>query len=168
TNSGISWQLLASNTFAQSSFSHMRVHPTNPNTLVATTTLGTAGRGVELPPNIPPTGIFNSSDGGVTWTLRLKGQATGLDVDPTNFNNQYGALGLFVGAAANGVYRSTDGGTTWSLITGPWGNNKVGRIEVAVAPSAPATLYVSIQDTTTFSSSGVCRTDTAWDPTPTW
>lgn len=166
---GVSWQLLASNTFGHSSFSHIRVDPSSANNLTAATTLGYAGRGAEIP-TLPPLGIFTSTDGGVTWTARLKGEATGLDVDPTSFANQYGALGDQFGDPANGVYRSTDSGATWTGVTGPWSQSqaRVGRIELAIAPSARATMYVSIHNVFTASSLGVWVTTNAWDPTPTW
>ena len=168
---GVGWQLLGASAFAQSSFSAIRVSPTDPNTLLASTTLGLAGRGADSPPSPPANGIFKSIDGGVTWSLTLKGQGTDIASNPTNFANQYGALGFLVGSGVNGIYRSTDTGSTWSLVNGPWGNNGVGRIQLAIAPSAPATLYVSIQDASFFNfggSLGVWRTDNAWDPTPTW
>ncbi|MCI0748184.1 MAG: hypothetical protein L0Y58_22495, partial [Verrucomicrobia subdivision 3 bacterium] len=44
TNRGTNWFLLAANQFAQSSFSDIRVHQNNANTLVAATVRGVAGR----------------------------------------------------------------------------------------------------------------------------
>jgi hypothetical protein len=71
-----------------------------------------------------------------------------LEIDPTNFNHQYAAIGdvrtgVFndsPGSALNGVYRSLDGGQTRTVIPGPWGASTpsyagTGRIELAIAPS---------------------------------
>ncbi|MGH8007987.1 MAG: WD40/YVTN/BNR-like repeat-containing protein, partial [Candidatus Binatia bacterium] len=175
TDGGDSWQLLAVSTFAKTAFSDISVHPTNPDTVLAATTHGFAGRGVSAPFPPPPTGIFKSTNGGVTWSQQLDGEATDLEVDPGNFNKQYAAIGNIFDSSANGVYRSTDAGETWTLINGPWSTLTagVGRIELAIAPSNPNTLYVSIQDAFngTFSDGrllGLWRTDNAFAATPTW
>src|SRR5205085_11500571 len=52
------------------------------------------------------------------------------------------------GDSHNGVYHSTDGGVTWTQVTGT-GNaslpvDDVGRVELAMSPSSPATLYAQI------------------------
>ena len=174
TDGGVTWQLLASSTFAQSSFGSIRVSPANPNVLMAATAGGIAGREGAPPPFAITTGVFKSTDGGQTWSRKLTGDSFDLEVDPTsNFTNQYAGLGLAFGSPANGVYRSTNSGDAWTLITGPWSPNTagVGRIQLAIAPSAPATVYVSIQDAsfTNFGGSlGVWETTNGWDPTPTW
>jgi len=97
-------------------------------------------------------GIYRSIDGGVNWAL-VQGGAPGTEVvfDPTpNSTIAYAALGSIFGSAANGVYRSTDGGATWNPVTNTGGVLPVGaatgRIEIAIAPSSPSTLYASIQD----------------------
>jgi uncharacterized protein (TIGR03437 family) len=94
-------------------------------------------------------GIYRSSDGAATWTQVLAGTGTSVLFDPTNGDIAYSALGNIRGNAVNGVYRSTDGGQTWTLLTGSGANAlptaNVGRIEIAIAPSTPTTLYVGIQ-----------------------
>ena len=90
------------------------------------------------------TGIYKTTDGGMTWTNVTS--AAGLDshfpwsdvvVDPNTVTTIYAAHGdIFAQNTANGVYRSTDSGATWSLLTNaPFGNG-IGRIALAVAPSA--------------------------------
>src|SRR6185369_12980826 len=173
---GDHWQLIASSNFAQACFGNIKVHPQNPDLLVAATVRGVAGRvaaGTNIPPTAPTRGIFRSTDGGVTWAQTLFGEATDLEVDPTDFNHQYVALGEIYGAATNGVYRSTDAGQSWSQIAGPWPSvgSSFGRIEMAMAPSNPNVLYVSvskIRDATGAFLLGQWRTDNAWDPTPAW
>jgi hypothetical protein len=191
TDGGQTWNLLAASSFARGSIKRVRVHPTNPNLVVATVSRGGFGRdSQEGAPNPPLFGVLKSIDGGATWTRTLGGQATALEIDPTNFNNQYSAIGDPYGSLGptgfsnnppgslpNGVYRSTDGGGTWSLIPGPWGTSTAtvattGRIELAIAPSNPNTLYASMQvppiNSLNTGLLGLYRIDNAWAPTPTW
>ena len=76
----------------------------------------------DIPPPRPPTGVLRSTDGGTNWPATLTGQATALEVDPTNSSRQYAAIadqtpGFFTNdptPSSNGIYRSTNGGVTWS------------------------------------------------------
>jgi uncharacterized protein (TIGR03437 family) len=183
---GTTWTLMKSPNLVQASVTGLRVNPTDPNTLIATTSRGNYGRYTDPMPSPPEYGVLRSTDGGNTWTLTLSGEITEFDVDPTNFDNQYAAIGdpnqpasppAFPSARPNGVYRSTDGGLTWTFINGPWTSMAVttGRISLAVAPSQPATLYASIGNPTLPNSPplkqgllGLFRTDDALDPSPTW
>lgn len=175
TDGGRTWQLVAPSTFARVSFSDLKVDPLDANHLIAATATGIAGRGRERPPQIPPVGILTSTDGGLTWTVRLSGQATDVEVDPRMFHRQFAALGNPFGSSVNGLYRSTDAGQTWTRLEGPWTQVRggVGRIELALAPSDPNTLYVSIQDAVDGARAdggllGLWRTSNAWDEKPTW
>ena len=98
-------------------------------------------------------GIYRSTDGAVTWTQVMPGVGTSVLFDPTDGNIAYAAIGNVNGTPAagpsNGVFRSTDGGQTWQQLKGSGSSalptSNVGRIEVAIAPSTPTTLYVGIQ-----------------------
>ena len=98
-------------------------------------------------------GIYRSSDGAATWTSVLAGVGTSVLFDPTNGKIAYAALGNVNGNAINGVYRSSDAGQTWTLLSGSGANAlpsvNVGRIEVAISPSTPTTLYAGIQNSST-------------------
>jgi hypothetical protein len=177
TDGSTTWTLLAPATFAGTTFTSLRVHVTNPDIVLAATAPGVAGRAWIPIPSAPPTGILKSTDGGATWALKLVGWGTDLDIDPTNFDHQFAGIGNVIGDPANGVYRSTDGGETWTRITGPWDNALVGRIALAIAPSNPNTIYVSVQKASSSLNSilgqgseflGLFRTDNAWAPAPTW
>jgi hypothetical protein len=183
---GSTWVLLGASTFARAAIGALRVHPTDPNTVMAISFRGTGGRYSEQVPSPPPFGVFRSTNGGTTWARTLSGDATSLVVDPTSFNSQYAAIGNANRPAFapnqpsedNGLYRSMDGGQTWALITGPWTTMAVttGLIRLAVAPSNPNVLYATIENPRLPGGSGglqqgllgLFRTDNAWAGTPTW
>jgi uncharacterized protein (TIGR03437 family) len=135
TDGGASWTNLVG-PFLRARIGAMAIDPTNSQILLCTT----------------QTGVWRSTDGANTWTNTLTGAAgTSVAFDPTNGKIAYAGLGTITGDSNNGVYRSTDGGQTWNLSMGSGANSlpsvSVGRVEIAVAPSTPTTLYVAIQDT---------------------
>ena len=130
------------------------------------------------------TGIYKTTDGGTTWTNVTS--AAGLDssypwsdvaVDPNNTSIIYAAHGdPFAANSANGVYRSTDGGSTWSLLTGAPSGSGIGRIALAIAPSASTAgqhiLYVAIGNNVNAGSGAtlyeMLRSNNADSATPTF
>src|SRR5262245_50803313 len=84
---GRSWNILAAEKFARATVKRIRIHPSNPNLLVAGTSRGGYGRdSQEGVPLSPPFGVLKSMDGGATWSRTLNGQITALEIDPNNFN----------------------------------------------------------------------------------
>jgi photosystem II stability/assembly factor-like uncharacterized protein len=83
-------------------------------------------------------GVFRSTDGGVTWTYtshRLDNLLVSfLAIDPSS--NLYAGTTSF--DDPTGLFQSTDGGITWRVILG---TDDV--IALAIDPSAPSTLYAS-------------------------
>jgi photosystem II stability/assembly factor-like uncharacterized protein len=171
TDAGATWTLLSGNAgvneFDRRSISKIIVDPTNANTVYVALTWGPEN-GV-WPSSF---GIFKSTDGGQTWTNTTAGITTDplawftdVVLDPVNPQTLYAAAGTFIGNAANGVYKSSDGGATWSTAGNfPMGSSD-GLIKLAIAPSAPQTLYASITDP---SSGGLLEMMKTTDDGRTW
>ncbi len=172
---GTTWGLLATSDFAGAAFSDIKVDPTNRDILLAATARGFAGDGSCTSPPPLPHGILKSVTGGTSFSPKLDGEATSLIVHPGNFINQYAGIGDSRGSPVNGVYRSRNAGEVWTPIAGPWKTPplRVGRIALAIAPSNPDVLYVSIEDSGSGGGTkggllGLWKTSNAWDTTPTW
>jgi len=94
----------------------------------------------------PGGGIYKSTDGGLTWSLKglEKTQHTGrIVVHPTNPNVVFVAA---LGAAwksnpERGLYKTTDGGNTWKLVK--FVSDKAGFIDVAINPKDPNILFAA-------------------------
>ncbi len=160
TDGGQTWAVLGASNFARAAVRRMRVHPTNPSVAIAATTRAGFGRDSQEDVPAPPLfGIQKSVDGGVTWTRTLTGQATALEIDPTDFNRQYAAIGdqrgnlshEQPGSVINGLYRSIERRRLVDARRRAVGRceqypNAVGRIELAISPSSPNVLYASMQN----------------------
>lgn len=148
TDGGTTWALIPGpgNAFYRRAISKIVVSPTDPSLVYLTTTdFVENGRGYG------DTGVWKSTDGGTSWTnttasagLTSFDPYSDLAMDPTAPNTLYAAIGNFLGSSANGVYKTTDGGTTWTVLAGGLPTANVGLISLALAPSAPGTLYASI------------------------
>jgi len=103
-------------------------------------------------------GVYRSSDGGATWTRTLYHDAdTGaidLASDPAQ-HDVYASLWQTrrppwsvyppSNGPGSGLYRSRDGGKTWQALRGHGlPQTKLGKIGLAVAPSAPARVYALV------------------------
>jgi photosystem II stability/assembly factor-like uncharacterized protein len=91
-------------------------------------------------------GLYVSRNSGATWTRLIDGVFTDLLMHPTDARTLYAALGTPGGSPANGIYRTTDGGATWTQLSAGFPAVNVGRIALALAPSAPNVLYAAVQD----------------------
>ena len=118
-------------------------------------------------------GIWRSRDGGVTWAPVLLGTGTSVFFDAADANSAYAALGATSGSTRNGIYHSSDGGATWKAVNGSGGSavpsgTTVGRITVAIAPSAPGTLYAQVEDIATGTSGNLLGIWKTTDAGATW
>lgn len=104
-------------------------------------------------------GVYKSTDGGTTWKKVLyvndHTAAESLAIDPQNPQIVYATMwqvwrrawALSSGGPGSGIYKTTDGGAHWSNITRSPGLPKgiLGKVDIALAPSAPNVLYTVIQ-----------------------
>jgi Bacterial Ig-like domain (group 3)/IPT/TIG domain len=127
-----------------------------------------------------PSGIWCSSDSGVTWSRVLPTSASasdpGTDVAFASDGTAWVALGNpFGDATNNGIYKSSavvsSCTITFTKQTLPAAlTTNIGRITLALSPSSDATLYTAIADSSTTSSNllGVAKTTNATAATPAW
>jgi photosystem II stability/assembly factor-like uncharacterized protein len=132
------------------------VDPKNPDRVFVT------AQGHPYGPN-QERGVFRSLDGGKTFEKVLyKDENTGaadLVMDPANPQILFAALwaarvapweirsGESFVIQGSGLYKSTDGGSTWREITKglPSAGDKLGRIGIAIAPSNPKRMYLTLE-----------------------
>lgn len=146
TDGGATWTHV-STLFTGQAVTDIVVDPTNAQHVYASTVRGRGGDHRTTTPTSQPYGVYESTNGGSTWTLR-KGTtdqfhgATDLVMDPQDPNT------LFASFWGDALYKSTDGGHSWATsMTGlPAGNFTEGgtRFSLGIShPSAssPATLY---------------------------
>ncbi len=113
TDAGNTFAQVSGDTFNQVSISRLVVHPTDADHLYVATLSGVGGQRRVRPPNPTPFGIYESTDGGVSWTALITTTnrfeaATDLLIDPVEPNN------LWASFWSVGVKKSTDGGATWA------------------------------------------------------
>ncbi|RNM13078.1 VPS10 domain-containing protein [Nocardioides pocheonensis] len=138
TDGGQTWTHV-STLFTGQAVSDIVVDPTNPQHVYASTVRGRGGNHRTTKPSDQPYGVYESTDGGATWTLRkgttdqLHG-ATDLVMDPRDPNV------LFASFWGDAIYKSTDGGHTWATaMTGlPAGNFLEGGTRFSLGISHPA------------------------------
>src|SRR5262245_12102286 len=92
-DSGVTWSLVNSPTFARGSVKAILVHPADAEIVVAGTTRGGAGSDAGSVTSPPVHGVQRSVDGGRTWTLLLRGEISDLVRHPADFTRQYAAIG---------------------------------------------------------------------------
>ncbi len=88
-------------------------------------------------------GIWKSNNAGEIWYPINDSLITDLEIDPSNTNILYAAMGTKWNAYGSaGILKSTDFGDTWTeLNTGIPPKNAVSRMKIAVAPSNPNYIY---------------------------
>jgi photosystem II stability/assembly factor-like uncharacterized protein len=116
---GTTWSVHVGAPFVGIAFFDIAIDPSNPNHMLAATTGG----------------LFESTNGGTSWTLRRNRLTYDLSIHPTNPTEVFAAC-------EDGLFRSTNGGTTWSSVTLPSPPASFMRIEVCHAPSNGNVVYV--------------------------
>jgi len=146
TDGGAHWQWMG---LAQSgSIGKVEIHPRDPQTVFV------AAMG-QLFNNNAQRGLFRTLDGGEHWEQVLsRSDSTGaIDVviHPRHPDTVFAALwertrrvqSRQYGGVTGGLFRSVDGGSHWEELTSglPFSAEEKGRIGIAIAPSAPDTMY---------------------------
>ncbi|MCH8227698.1 MAG: glycosyl hydrolase, partial [Proteobacteria bacterium] len=102
-------------------------------------------------------GLYKTSDGGETWEQLLGiDENTGINefvIDPANpdvivassYQRRRHVWTLINGGPGSGIHKTNDGGKTWRKIAGDLPSGDLGRIGLAMAPSAPNVLYAIIE-----------------------
>ncbi len=102
-------------------------------------------------------GLYKTTDGGKNWQRLLEiDENTGVNefvIDPANpkvivassYQRRRHVWTLINGGPGSGIHKTTDGGKTWRKITGDLPAGDLGRIGLAMAPSAPNVLYAIIE-----------------------
>jgi len=102
-------------------------------------------------------GLFKTTDGGENWTRILDiDEDTGVNefvIDPANpevivassYQRRRHVWTLINGGPGSAIHKTIDGGKTWRKITKGVPEGELGRIGLAAAPTAPATLYAIIE-----------------------
>jgi len=125
TDGGATWVQVAASSIVGTRCSYMAIDPSNHNTVYFAGSLG----------------VFKSTDAGTTWVNTVSGSnANCILINPANPLILYITTG---GYTAGLIKKSTDGGTSWATLAGglPAG---MGRIQLAISQSSPATLFASI------------------------
>lgn len=115
TDGGITWS--TTGTISADSMNDIYIDPNNTNTVLVATS----------------TGVFKTTNAGVSWTQKLAGNIIDLKKKP-------GSSLIWYAASASTFYRSVDGGNTFtsSSINGFSGSR---RIALAVTPANPNLVY---------------------------
>jgi uncharacterized repeat protein (TIGR01451 family) len=113
TDGGTNWTHVSGDFFEAVSISRLVVDPTNADHLYASVLRGRGGARRTTPAVHSRFGIWESTDGAVSWTLLKEAKsefngATDLELDPQNSQTLYAS---FWGDA---IYKSTNGGASWS------------------------------------------------------
>jgi len=110
---GFTWTHVSGDFFAGVSISRLAVDPNNANHLYAAVLRGRGGARRVSPPLHSTYGIWESADGGVSWTLLKAAPAVSLGATDLRLDPQTPTT-LYASFWSDAIYKSTDGGATWT------------------------------------------------------
>jgi len=116
---GTTWALICSDPFVYQGFYDLKIDPANGQHLLSANTYG----------------LYQSTDGGVTWTQPRNAKTWSISFAPNGANQ-------VLAASSDGVYQSANGGATWNLVALPGAPATFTRASVAHAPATPGMAYV--------------------------
>ncbi|MEZ4926695.1 MAG: hypothetical protein R3A50_10480 [Saprospiraceae bacterium] len=126
------------------------LHPNDPNTVL----VAVPG---PLWSDSPERGLYKSTDGGKNWEKILytdeKTGCADIIMDPRNPDVLLASMWQFrrtpysfeSGGPGSALYKSTDGGKNWRKITNGLPEGEIGRIALALAPSAPDNMLAIVE-----------------------
>jgi len=145
-DAGATWTLVGESVFGGTSVSKIVVHPSNPSVLWAANAQGWAGFVCTAEPGSSTYGVRKSTDGGVTWALVLGSAQTALPTYTYDLVMQPGDSNvLYAGVGGGGVWKTTNGGASWIRLAGGLPVSSLGRVDLAIAPNSPQTVYATFE-----------------------
>jgi photosystem II stability/assembly factor-like uncharacterized protein len=148
TDGGKTWAFMGLRDAGQTGA--IRVHPTNPDTVVAAMTGDIFKATTER-------GVFKSTDGGKTWkkTLYLSDQLGAMDVEfqPNNPGVVYAWMSrlerkpwtIISGSLEGGFYKSTNGGDSFNRISTGLPGQLIGKGNLATTAANPNRIYALVE-----------------------
>jgi photosystem II stability/assembly factor-like uncharacterized protein len=103
-------------------------------------------------------GLYRSLNGGASFTQVLGGTTTDLVMNPAHPDTMYAAV------RGTGMYKSVDAGASWVAMNTGF-STSIRRINLAIAPTAPSTVYASVEKASGGDLAGIWRTT---DAAATW
>jgi len=115
TDGGFTWSHVSGDFFLGVSIARLAVDPKNADHLYAAVLRGRGGDRRVSPPIHSAFGLWESKDGGVSWTLIKPAPSTSLGATDIRLDPQSPTT-LYSSFWGDAIYKSTDGGGTWSAI----------------------------------------------------
>jgi hypothetical protein len=143
TDGGETWAARGTTTFVRAAFSSIGIDPDDNQHLIAASDIG----------------VHESTDEGVNWTLLDAGASFDLVVDWANS----GGAEVYVGRTGVGVRRRVGTGA-WTTLGGGL-PAATGRVALAMAPSAPDTIYAAVPSGGTVTFYRTTNGGTSWTAT---
>lgn len=117
TNGGATWAVVANAPFVGQGFHDLIVDPANGNHLLAATTGG----------------VYESADGGLTWTQRRAATCWSLAMAPAG-----GPAAEVLAACSDGLFHSANSGQTWAAVALPDAPAGWNRLAVSICRATPS------------------------------
>ena len=140
TDGGSTWAQVSGDYFVGVSTTRLAVDPTNASHLYASISRGRGGARRTSPTIHSTYGIWESTDGAVTWTLKKAAPSGSLGATDIRMDPQNPSI-LYASFWSDKIYKSTDGGATWAPIMNGLPANAdfaAGSTRFALALSHPA------------------------------